>query len=476
MQRASFPRIAVLLGAALALVSAGLVGCRGASDKAGGERRAKPVVLKFANYNFAPLELAPFAAEVERRSHGSLRIAFHNHWRDGQRDQETKLIHDVQAGHADLGYVGSRAWDTVGVTSFDALHLPFLIDSYTLEQSVLESALAKKMLQGLEPLGLVGVGILPGELRRIVGVRKPVVRAADFRGLTWGTTQARAAAETVRALGARPVPFLALPSVRRFGGFDFPVTSFEGNAYDAQARYITANLAFWPRPLVLFMSRRVAARLTRTQLALLRSAAEDTIPAAVGIVERRERKAMAALCGRGSVRFVHSTTADLAAIRSAVASVRARTDAETRAYASAIERTKRRLDAPAQKLPACPPVSSAGGAIPDGTYENTTTAADARRAKVPASDMPPANLPIHHRLVIRGRRFALHSIGRDGTIDLFEGTYSSYHGKVRFETTGETLLPVPWSFDGRTLRFFDLPFHGTGYWGAVFSPPWTKTH
>jgi TRAP-type C4-dicarboxylate transport system substrate-binding protein len=474
MHRVSSPRVTAWLGAGLAVALA-VTGCRGAADKAGGELHAKPLVLKFANYNFAPLELAPFAAEVERRSHGSLRIAFHNHWREGERDQETKLIHDVQAGRADLGWVGSRAWDAVGVTSFDALHLPFLIDSYPLEQAVLQGPLPARMLRGLEPLGLVGVGILPGELRRVVGVRKPVVRAGDFRGLRWGTTQAQAAAETLRALGARPVPFLTLPSVRRFGGFDFPLTSFEGNAYDAQARFITANLAFWPRPLVVFMNRQVAARLTPAQRSLLRSAAEDTIPAAVGIIERRERQAQAALCGRGVVRFVRSTADDLAAIRSAVASVRGRADAETRDYASAIERTKRSLDAPAQDLPSCQPVSSAAGAIPDGTYENTTTAADARRAKVLAADMPPAKLPIRHRLVIRGRHFALHSIGRDGTTDLFEGTYSSYHGRVRFATTGETLLPLPWSFDGRTLRFFDLPFHGTGYWGAVFSPPWTKT-
>ena len=472
MPRVCLPRVVVWLGV---LVAVALTGCRGAADKAGGEQQAKPVVLKFANYNFAPLELAPFAAEVERRSHGSLRIAFHDHWREGQRDQETKLIHDVQAGYADMGWVGSRAWDTVGVTSFDALHLPFLIDSYALEQAVLQGPLPARMLKGLEPLGLVGVGILPGELRRVVGVRKPVLRAADFRGLAWGTTQARAAAETVRALGATPIPFLTLPSVRQFGGFDFAVTSFEGNAYDAQARYITANLAFWPRPLVVFMSRRVAARLTPAQRALLRSAAEDTIPAAVGIIERRERVAQAALCGRGVVHFVRSTAADLAQIRSAVASVRARAVALTRDYANAIERTKRRLDAPAQVLPPCTPVSSAAGAIPDGTYENTTTAADARRAKVLAVDMPPAKLPIQHRLVIHGRHFALHSIGHDGTTDVFEGTYSSYHGKVRFATTGETLLPLAWSFDGRTLRFHHLAFHGTGYWGAVLSPPWTKT-
>jgi TRAP-type C4-dicarboxylate transport system substrate-binding protein len=474
MQRVRFSRRA-WLGAALALVTAVLAGCRGAADKAGGGRHAKPLVLTLANYNFAPVELAPFAREVERRSHGSLRIAFHNFWRQGQTNVETKLIHDVQTGRADMGWVGSRAWDAVGVTSFDALHLPFLIDSYALEQSVLQGPLPARMLRRLEPLGLVGVGILPGELRRVVGVRKPLLRAADFRGLRFGTTQAQAAAATVRALGATPVAFLILTSVRRFGGFDFPVTSFEGNAYDAQARYLTTNLAFWPRPLVVFMSRQTNARLTPAQRALLRAAAQVTIPDAVGVIERRERQAIAALCGRGRVRFVRSPAADLAGIRSAVASVRARADAETRDFARAIEQTKLRLAAPAQEVLPCPRVSSTAGAIPDGTYENTTTLADARRAKVSAVDLPPANLPVHHRLVIRGRNFALYSTGRGGKSDLFQGTYSSYHGKVRFATTGETLLPLSWSLDGPTLRFFDLPFHGTGYWGAVFSPPWTKT-
>ncbi len=56
-----------------------------------------------------------------------------------------------------------------------------------------------------------------------------------------------------------------------------------------------------------------------------------------------------------------------------------------------------------------------------------------------------------------------------------EGTYTSYRGKVVFSTTTETLLPISWSARGRRLRFFDLPFHGGGYYGAMLSPPWTKT-
>ena len=174
------------------------------ADKAGGHHPATPAVLTLANYSSAPNELAPFAAEVSRRSHGTLRIAIENLWRDGQTNIEAKLIRDVAGGRVDMGWVGSRAWDGFGITSFDTLHLPFLIDSYRLEEAVLEGALPMRMLAPLRRLGLVGIGILPGELRRVVGVEKPLLRVGDFRGLRFGTTASRAARDTMQLLGASP--------------------------------------------------------------------------------------------------------------------------------------------------------------------------------------------------------------------------------------------------------------------------------
>jgi TRAP-type C4-dicarboxylate transport system substrate-binding protein len=465
---------ATAVGVVTALALAGCGG-RGA-DKAGGQRPAKPIVLSVANYTFGPVEVGAFAQEVARRSHGTIRLVFRNNWRLGQRDVETVLIHDVVAGRADLGWVGSREWDAFGDTSFDALHLPFLVDSYDLEQAVLQSPLAREMLESLKPVGVVGIGILPGELRRVVGVERPLLRAADFRGLTFGTTQARAALATIRALGARPVPFLVLPSIRRFGGFDFPITSFEGNAYDLQARYITANVALWPRPLVLFMNEHSYGRLTPGQQSVLRDAAAAAIPGAAAYTRASERKAVTALCTRARTRFVHASAADLAQLRRAVASVLAAADRRTRGYAARIQAIKRRLAAPPQAPPTCPPLARGAGALPDGTYESTMTAADVRRAKVPAGDVLYDDLPIRHRLVVRGRTFVLYATSRNGRTQAdMEGTYSTYRGKIRFSTTGETLLPISWSLHGSTLRFFDLPFNGTGYYGALFSPVWTKT-
>ena len=96
-----------------------------------------------------------------------------NKWRWGQPAFEEGIIRDVQAGKADLGWAATRAWDSVGVSDFDALHAPLLIDSYALEGRVIDSRATRAMLAGLPPLGLQGVAVLPGRLRRLASAGRP---------------------------------------------------------------------------------------------------------------------------------------------------------------------------------------------------------------------------------------------------------------------------------------------------------------
>ena len=103
-------------------------------------------------------------------------------WRLHQVDFETGLIGDVRAGKADLGAAGSEAWASVGVNSFRALNAPLLINSYALQDRVLRSPVIGQMLQGLRPLGLVGIGVLPGPLRKPLGISRPLLQAVRLRG------------------------------------------------------------------------------------------------------------------------------------------------------------------------------------------------------------------------------------------------------------------------------------------------------
>ena len=184
----------------LLAVIAVLAGCTGPGlDKAGGTQARQPVVLTLANFIGESGELDGFAGEVRRLSAGTMRIDIRSRWRPGQVDSENGLIGDVGAGKADLGVVGSRAWDSAGVNSFRALSAPLLITSYALQDRVLRSPMTGQMLQGLRPLGLAGIGVLPGPLRKPLGMARPLLRPSDYAGLRIGIQQSRVADATMRA-------------------------------------------------------------------------------------------------------------------------------------------------------------------------------------------------------------------------------------------------------------------------------------
>src|SRR4051794_24909772 len=237
---------AALSAATIALVLAGCGG--GGSDKAGGAQKPKPTVLTMANGNGLTGELEPFAAAVRRLSGGTLRIEFKNDWRKRTPGYETGVIGDVKAGKADLAWAGSRAFDSVGVAAFDALHAPLLIDSYALERRALQSPLVREMLGGLKPLGVVGLGILPGPLRKPLGVSR-LVRPADYAGKTLALQRSRVAEETLGALGAHGAEIASGGAIDGSDGVEQQVESIEGNDYDAHDKYLTTNVNLWPRPV-----------------------------------------------------------------------------------------------------------------------------------------------------------------------------------------------------------------------------------
>ena len=137
MIEATTRMLAPLLMTALVLVavSACSVGGDGDADKAGGSEA--PEVLRLAVADDAEQPDAPFARYFARRvsalSDGSVRVRVV--WdAAGQNDPGyelniARLVHD---GDFELGWMGSRAWDRMGITRFQALHAPFLVTDYGL--------------------------------------------------------------------------------------------------------------------------------------------------------------------------------------------------------------------------------------------------------------------------------------------------------------------------------------------------------
>jgi TRAP-type C4-dicarboxylate transport system substrate-binding protein len=379
LMRATF-WVPLLLIAPLALA-----GCRGGPDKAGGKPARTATVLTLA-VPCDPWEVNGFADDVSRLSHGTVRIAVRARWRWGQIAYENGLIDDVRAGKVDLGAAGSRAWDSVGVSSLRALGAPLLIDSYALQEQVLRSSMMPEMLRALRALGLVGLGVLPGQLPRPLGVTHPLLGRSDFVGGRIGVQQSLVGSATIRGFGARPLWFATGATIAGLDGIEQPVSWIQGSRYDRVGKYLTTNVVLWAQPIVLFANGSAFARLTPGQRRALKQAASHDVTGQTKVVADYERSDTASLCAHERLRFLAARATDLAALRRAARPVyeQLERDRETRRFIAEIESMRGRLRAALSVVPSCGggrSVSAPGTATPlDGVYAVT----------VAPDDLPPS--------------------------------------------------------------------------------------
>jgi TRAP-type C4-dicarboxylate transport system substrate-binding protein len=370
---------AFTLVAALAVALAASACAGSGGDKAGGTRTKQPVVLTLANHEDVPEDIQFWIEEVQRRSGGSLRIQVTNRWRDQEADYDKATIADVQAGKVQLAKVAARAYDTVGVTSFQALLAPLLIDNQTLEQRVLESDLAGQLLAGTGKLDLVGLAVLPTRLRKPLGLSRPLVRVEDYRGARISVREGEVAKATFTALGATPVATVPGGPLAGLDGIEADLGVIKGNEYDQQAKAVTANVTLWPKPVTVVINRKVFESLTASQQDALRGVGPAVVSRQLDFLRGLTDEDRGILCRRG-LRFVRASSRDLADLRRAVQPVyeQLERNAQTRSLLRRIQAMKRETAA-APDAPACSPSSAAPAAgsqqasVLDGVYRTSFT-------------------------------------------------------------------------------------------------------
>jgi TRAP-type C4-dicarboxylate transport system substrate-binding protein len=386
------PSLAFLL-AAVALAGCS-VGGDGASDKAGGSEA--PLVLRLA-YPYNPNEGQPdepslryFARQVAKLSEGGMRVRI-SFGAAGEAvpEIEARVARMVRRGEFDLGWVATRAWDQLGVRSFQALQAPFLITDYALLDRVAQDPLADRMLAGLSRLDLEGLAVVP-ELLRHPNAPQALVSLEAFEGVRIRSIPSDATDALVSALGATPVHV----SNARFGdeisrgnvrGAELPTSRAR------QGWTVAANVTFFGKANTIFAGTDVLEQLTPDQREVLRSAARQTVRQVVAHPPS-ERAMARSFCASG--RIALASRAQLARLRRAAQPVyeRLERDALTRSLIERIRAMKRSAHetepAPrpcGRSTPAAAQQAQEGRSPEsfDGTYRWRLTAEGARRSGNP---------------------------------------------------------------------------------------------
>jgi C4-dicarboxylate-binding protein DctP len=433
---------------AVTVAAAMLTGCgaeQHGADKAGGSQHA--VVLRLAaSYDFqlADGPLATFfATQVERLSRGRLRVQVVFNAAGGDNPfAELRIAQLVRSGRFDLGWIGARAWNELGVNSLQALEAPFLITSYPLLERVVKSPLADKMLAGLAGAHVRGLALIPGLLHHPASLKRPLVSLRDFAGARMRAQPSHVADALFRALGAVPVHVEGegIGASLAFQALDGFETSL---ANPPVSSIITANVTFFPKVVTLFANEAAFARLTAGQRRVVDRAARRTAAHVVDFSLHHELGYEGVLarwyCAHTPGRIALADPQELQAFVRAARPVYAELarDPETKYLIAAIRRTK-------ASLPAPPPIAVPAGCLRprqpplagpvrppsllDGTYHWRLTKAAALAFGPPASDNPDHSpYPIIFGVVLHDGR----AITIDGNPAMI-GTYTITGNHVTF--------------------------------------------
>ena len=243
--------------------------------------RATTITLRFG-YVTTPqhpygIAIAKFKAAVKAASRGRLTI---DAVPGASGANDVTLLEDVEGGSIGMAAVSTAVWDVAGVTVFQPLQAPFLITNYPLEESVLGGPIGRGMLaspNGPAKLGLVGLGMVEGGMRKPVGRTVALKSPADFQGKTFRAPLSGVMVSALTSLGATPVA-MSLPDTYRalrrgtIDGLEANFGLIVTQRFNEVARFVTTDVNLWPFPAAVVIGKERWGNLTAGQRRILRIA------------------------------------------------------------------------------------------------------------------------------------------------------------------------------------------------------------
>jgi tripartite ATP-independent transporter DctP family solute receptor len=267
-----------------------------------------------------------FAQLVEARSGGSLRLRPRSDALPGAPAKQIAAFQAGDPGAPALMLVAGTGLAAVA-QEFEVLDLPFLVRDGQQADTLLDGPFGDVLLARLAPAGLVGLAWWENGFRQITSSGAPIRRAADLRGLRFRVIGEPVFIDTVRAMGADPVPlpfgelYQALKTRRVDAQDNFISQILAGRLHEVQSSLTLTNHSYGP--LVLLANAGTWRSLRPDQRRLLQAAAIEAGRFQRRLVRDEAVQARERLAAQGMA-VNELAPAELATLRALTAPVRAR--------------------------------------------------------------------------------------------------------------------------------------------------------
>ena len=240
----------------------------------------------------------------------------------GSDDLPGDVLAQVRDGRIDVGIVRASRFALAGVTTFQALQAPFIIDNEVLAERVAADPIADEMMHGLDKLGVVGLAVVPSGLRHPIAYNRQLVSLADYQGAMINTTPSSEVAALIAGFGA--TPDYSVGDERLAKVADGSLTGIETSLWQDVGIYpatLTGNVVFYSKFDVVIINKTRFDALSDAQRSALQDAVETASPAALA-GRMPESEAAKDWCRVRSSRVALATAQDLADLHAAAAPVR----------------------------------------------------------------------------------------------------------------------------------------------------------
>lgn len=443
------------------------------ASKAGGDDRSTVLQIGYAELQgtVGARHVETYVGLVEERSGGSLLLepVWDAAGRGGPEgavvdDWDQVAARKLIDGDLDLAVVPARAWDTEGVTTLRALNAPLLVTSDTDVERIVTSDVAEALLAGLDAVDVVGLALLPEDLRHLFLFGDPTL--SELQGRIVRSPRSSTVYSFLRALGTSPddVPVADEELLERVQRGDVAGAEGSFNGLLGDVSTAIGNVTLFPKIATIVANADTFEALSDEHRSVLRSAADELVEVALAR-HVTDDVAARAFCRDGGT-VVDASPTEVAAIERAAATVHAELRREP-STAALLDRLTAIAGGPTTVegvAPCAPPgseepvatVADDSGEFPDGVY----------RMEMPLQVLLDAGV---------AEAIARNHVGL-WTLHLEDGrlidptcpgsTYSVADGRLTIElgdegascgsAAGKVLFSATWTVDGDELRFADV--------------------